>query len=196
MSDLRRLCATHSTRVAAAPTSSASAQPSAHVFRSVAVPLIVRQEDALSSSVPENASPSPILAPPRQRLIVAEITCLLCARPVGIVTTEHWPPRGPVAFRPAGSPIARQVAAIWRLRCPVCGGNTAVDDLTERTVRCEDPADWQADVPRRGRPPKSLVDVHEDDNADTSEEPDGFAETTITCQIAAHWLRVDRRGCA
>src|SRR5256885_6943323 len=33
----------------------------------------------------------------------------------------------------------------------------SVDELTVRTVRLEAPIDWQADSPRRGRPPKWLV---------------------------------------
>jgi hypothetical protein len=144
----------------------------------------------LSSSVHENASPPLTPSPLRQRLITAEITCLLCARPVGIVTAEHWPPRGPATFRSADSPIERQIAAIWRLRCLICGGNTAVDELTVRTVRREDPADWQADAPRRGRPPRSLVERRQADAADIAEEPGVPAKTTSTCQIAAHWLRL------
>jgi len=49
------------------------------------------------------------------------------------------------------------LANIWRLRCPVCGGNTAADEITVRTIRLEGPTDWKADRPRRGRPPKRLV---------------------------------------
>ena len=62
-------------------------------------------------------------------------------------------------FQPADSSTARPLANIWRLRCPVCGGNTAADEVTVRTVRLEDPTDWEADRPRRGRPPKRLVEL-------------------------------------
>ncbi len=104
-----------------------------------------------------NVSSSPAPPPRRQRLVVAEITCLLCARPVGTARADRWPPTGPVLFQPAGSSTARSLPTIWRLRCPVCGGNTAADDITVRTVRLEGPTDWKADRPRRGRPPKWLV---------------------------------------
>jgi len=75
----------------------------------------------------------PTLSPARpspQRVIVAEVTWLLCARPL---------------------------AAWWRLRCSVCGGNTAGSELVVRTARLVLPTDWQNERPRRGRPPKQLA---------------------------------------
>jgi hypothetical protein len=114
-------------------------------------------EDALLSSQPVNVPSSPAPVPPCQRMFVAEIACLLCARPVGTARANRWPPTGLVLFQPASSSTASPLATIWRLRCPVCGGNTAVNELTVRTVRLEAPIDWQADRPRLGRPPKWLV---------------------------------------
>jgi hypothetical protein len=124
-------------------------------------PPIVIQESDLSSTQPVNEFPHSASAPQRQTLYVAEIACLLCARPVGTATSASWPPSGPVLFRSADSLVDCQVPAIWRMRCPVCGGNTAVDELATRTVRTEGPTDWQADPPRRGRPPKWLVQLRE-----------------------------------
>jgi arylsulfatase A-like enzyme len=40
--------------------------------------------------------------------------------------------------------------SLWRLRCPICGGNTAATDVQVRTVRVGLPSDWQSDRPRRG----------------------------------------------
>jgi len=111
----------------------------------------------LPSPQPVNDSSSPAPKPERQRQFVAEITCLPCGRPVGTARADRWPPTGPVLFQPAGSSTARRVPTIWRLRCPACGGNTAVDEITVRTVRIEGPTDWKADSPRRGRPPKWLA---------------------------------------
>jgi hypothetical protein len=111
----------------------------------------------LPSSQPDNAPSSPILAPRRQRLFVAEIVCLLCARPAGTARVDRWPPAGLLSFRPADSSVERQLTSITGLRCLFCGGSTAVDEVTERTVRLEGPTDWQAASPRRGRPPKWLV---------------------------------------
>ena len=92
-----------------------------------------------------------------RRVMVAEITCLLCARTIGTATADTWPPASPVLFQPIGSRTVRVVAAWWRVRCPDCGGNTVVSELVARTVRCESPADWSAERPRRGRPPNWLV---------------------------------------
>jgi hypothetical protein len=60
------------------------------------------------------------------------------------------------------------LANIWRLRCPVCGGNTAADEVTVRSVRLEGPTDWKADRPRRGRPPKWLVEQRQADASDAA----------------------------
>ncbi len=98
----------------------------------------------MSSPQPLNIPSSPAPKPERQPLFIAEIACLPCAT-------------GPVLFQPAGLSTARPLANIWRLRCPVCGGNTAADEITVRTVRLEGPTDWKADSPRRGRPPKWLA---------------------------------------
>ena len=69
--------------------------------------------------------------PPR-RHVVAEVTCLLCARLVGTVIADRWPPGGPVRFQPAGASSAHILAAWWRLRCSVCGGNTAASEFLSR----------------------------------------------------------------
>jgi hypothetical protein len=105
---------------------------------------------------PDDAS-STFPRPRQQRLVVAEIACLLCARPVGIMTSDRWPPTGAVVFQAAGSRAVTPLAAWRRMRCPICGGNTEVAELTVRKVRFERPMDWQSDRPRRGRPPKWLV---------------------------------------
>jgi hypothetical protein len=151
------------------------------------------QEDALSSPLPENVPPSARPAPQRQRLFVAEITCLLCGRQVGTARAERWPPAGSVLFRSVDSSIEGQVATISRLRCPVCGGNTTVDELTEHTVRVESPTEWQDESKRRGRPPKWLVELRKANEPDSAEESDVPPDPDTTCLIAAHWQRAGER---
>jgi hypothetical protein len=112
---------------------------------------------------PEPAQPvqSSSSAPPSaryQRIFVAVITCRLCARPVGTARSHQWPPNAPILFQPADSPSASLVVAWWRLRCGMCGGNTAVTELTTRTIRVEQSIDWRSEQPCRGRPPKWLVE--------------------------------------
>ena len=98
---------------------------------------------------------------------------------------ESWPPSGPVVFRPADSSTERQLPAISRLRCPLCGGNTVVDELDVRTLRLEAPIDWQAERPRRGRPPKWLVQQRQADESDTAGESGEPLGATNTRQSAA-----------
>jgi hypothetical protein len=97
---------------------------------------------------PDPPTPTSTSATPRRKqVIVAELACLMCARPVGIATTDSGPPQGPVRFKPAKSATIHRLATWWRLRCPTCGGNTAATELVVRTVRLEPPTDWQADRP-------------------------------------------------
>jgi hypothetical protein len=110
----------------------------------------------LANELTTSCSPPP--SPRYQRFFVAEITCLLCARPVGTTRSNRWPPIGPILFQPADSNSANLLLAWWRVRCEMCGGNTAATELTTRTVRVEQPIDWRAERPRRGRPPKWLVE--------------------------------------
>jgi hypothetical protein len=53
-------------------------------------------------------------------------------------------------FQPAGSSSARLLAAWWRLRFPVCGGNTMVSDLLVRTIEPRPPAAAPAAHPESG----------------------------------------------
>jgi hypothetical protein len=41
----------------------------------------------------------------------------------------------------------------------VCGGNTAAAEIETRIVRLEPLVDWREQRPRRGRPPKRLVEL-------------------------------------
>jgi hypothetical protein len=91
-------------------------------------------------------------------VFVAEITCLLCGRETGTAIAECWPPTGPILFQPPDAQKVTVVRAWWRFRCAVCGGNTAVDEISTRMVRLEPAIDWREVRPRRGRPPKWLLE--------------------------------------
>ena len=98
------------------------------------------------------------VAPVRRRVFVAEIVCVLCGREAGIAVAEHWPPTGPILFQPPDKQAATHLHAWWRLRCAVCGGNTAANEVATRTVRLEPAIDWREVRPPRGRPPKWLLE--------------------------------------
>jgi len=89
-------------------------------------------------------------------VFVADITCILCSREIGIAVAPNWPPVISVLVQLEGSAVLRRIA-LDRLRCPDCGGNSAPSEVTTRLLRHERPIDWQEEQPRRGRPPRWLV---------------------------------------
>lgn len=90
-------------------------------------------------------------------VFVADIACILCSRTVGTAIDRRWPPIVSVLFQFVGTNVLRRVE-LSRLRCPDCGGNTSAAEVTARMLRRESAIDWQRDQPRRGRPPKWLVE--------------------------------------
>ena len=108
--------------------------------------------------IPESAYSANEFSSPATVVFVAEITCILCAREVGIAVDRRWPPVGTVLIQPVGSKILSRVE-LHRLRCPDCGGNTSTEEVTIRLLRRERPIDWKREErPRRGRPPKWFVE--------------------------------------
>lgn len=99
----------------------------------------------------------PAVAQRRTRLII-ELSCVLCGRDLGVLESDAWPAYGAVVLRRKGfEPV---MVADWRrLRCAVCGGAAFPDEITSRLVRTEKPLDWDENKPRRGRPPKSVVEA-------------------------------------
>src|SRR5262249_13571290 len=84
------------------------------------------------SAGPDAISPTGSLtaAPVRCGVFVADIVCLLCGRHAGTATAQRWPPNGPILFQPPDAQTATLIRAWWRVRCAVCGGNTAADEVT------------------------------------------------------------------
>jgi hypothetical protein len=78
--------------------------------------------------------------------VLAELKCYLCGALAG--SFEHE--QGTVSGL-----MARQQAA--RLRCKRCGGSLFIDQIDIVDRRFE-PVEWEDDGPRRGRPPKWLVE--------------------------------------
>jgi hypothetical protein len=75
-----------------------------------------------------------------------------------VLESDVWPAYGAVVLRRKGfDPV---VVADWRrLRCGACSGAAIPVDTTSRVVRTEKPLEWDEDKPRRGRPPKSVVEA-------------------------------------
>jgi hypothetical protein len=107
--------------------------------------------------IPESVYRSVELPATKTPVFAAEIACLMCSRTVGIAVDTRWPPVSAVLFRVEGSTLFRRIP-LHQLRCWECGGNTAPAEVSIRTLRREDPLDWQNEIPHRGRPPRWLVE--------------------------------------
>ncbi len=88
---------------------------------------------------------------------VAELNCLLCGRGQGSLEAGTWPPRGTALLRRSGAEEPAPIADWGSLRCDLCGGAVMVVEVTRQALRSEVRVDWDAERPRRGRPPKLLV---------------------------------------
>lgn len=100
---------------------------------------------------------SPTGAPPTARTTyVAELQCFLCGTPAGAFESDRKPLPAHGVWRPS-SGAARRVADWRQLRCARCGGALYAESI-EAVVHADEAEDLQREVPRRGRPPKWLIE--------------------------------------
>ena len=91
--------------------------------------------------------------------ITVEFGCLMCSREFGTLVCTAIPVSGAVTIQqPGGFRIEVSVEQLRYLRCASCGGSILPTEITREEVRVEGRIDWSKDRPRRGRPPKWLVD--------------------------------------
>ncbi len=107
-----------------------------------------------ANSAAPAAHPQPIV----QISYVGELICHLCGRTAGIVQSEQQPLPATVRFTALGSDHSVTVLNWRRLRCAHCGGSLLLDDLEEIRRRVEPVNAFEEERPRRGRPPKWLVE--------------------------------------
>jgi hypothetical protein len=89
--------------------------------------------------------------------VLADLKCYMCGASAGSLERERGSPAGRMAIERGGK---LGTIAVWdtsRLRCPRCGGSIYVDQV-EIVDRRVEPIEWEDDGPRRGRPPKWLVE--------------------------------------
>ena len=94
-------------------------------------------------------SPEQVVAPAfnkpqRRTFFVADLKCYMCGATAGSIERE----------RESNTP---DILYSGRVRCPRCGGSVYVDqvEIVERRI---EPIEWEDEGPRRGRPPKWLVE--------------------------------------
>jgi hypothetical protein len=89
--------------------------------------------------------------------VLADLKCYLCGATAGSIEREQGSKTPRVAFEQAGSVGSIGAWEASRVRCPRCGGSVYVDQV-EIVDRRTEPLEWEDDGPRRGRPPKWLVE--------------------------------------
>jgi hypothetical protein len=100
--------------------------------------------------------------PTRQTFVVADLKCYLCGAVAGSIEREQTPtlvhgaPR-PVVLRRAEGSQPNLIKDWRRLRCERCAGPLFLDE-TDVIVRRSEDYNWNDERPRRGRPPKRLVE--------------------------------------
>ena len=88
---------------------------------------------------------------------LAELQCFLCGTLAGSIEADRkpLPPYG--IWHPAGAGPVQRVADWRQLRCNRCGGALYAESI-EAVVRHTDDDELRKEAPRRGRPPKWLVE--------------------------------------
>jgi hypothetical protein len=88
---------------------------------------------------------------------LAELQCFLCGSPAGSIESDRkpLPPHG--LWHPAGGGQAERIADWRQIRCGRCGGALLAESI-EAVVRHEETEELRREIPRRGRPPKWLVE--------------------------------------
>jgi len=109
---------------------------------------------------PEQANPW--MKPERRTFFVADLKCYMCGSVSGSIESEQsltgaTQTGSPVYLRQAGRDQAVQIDSWRRLRCDRCGGPLFLDETDVITRRYEE-YNWLDERPRRGRPPKRLIE--------------------------------------
>jgi hypothetical protein len=94
---------------------------------------------------------------PGRTVYLAELQCFLCGSQVGSIETDRkpLPPYG--IYHPVNGAKPQRVADWRSLRCNRCGGALYTENV-EAVIRHTEPEELRREAPRRGRPPKWLVE--------------------------------------
>jgi hypothetical protein len=95
--------------------------------------------------------------PDVRTFLVADVKCYMCGAISGTIESERQPLPRSVQFQKTGEKQAFPVLDWHRLRCIRCNGPIYLDDTRVVTRRFEN-YNWLEERPRRGRPPKRLIE--------------------------------------
>jgi len=97
---------------------------------------------------------------------VAELQCFLCGSSAGSIETDRKPLPPSGIWHPAADGRPTRVADWHQLRCNRCGGALFAESI-DVVARSDDDDALRREVPRRGRPPKWLVEQRRRDREST-----------------------------
>jgi hypothetical protein len=96
--------------------------------------------------------------PQRLTVFVADLKCYLCGTVAGSIESEQAPAaQRTVLLREPGKVKAAPVLDWRQMRCVRCGGPLYLDE-SDVVTRRVDEYNWTDERPRRGRPPKRLIE--------------------------------------
>jgi DNA-directed RNA polymerase subunit RPC12/RpoP len=97
------------------------------------------------------------MQPTIRTYVLADLKCYMCGATAGSIERERSSNPSMVSLERSGHVGLIGPWETSRLRCPRCGGSVYVDQV-EIVDRRIEPIEWEDDGPRRGRPPKWLVE--------------------------------------
>jgi DNA-directed RNA polymerase subunit RPC12/RpoP len=111
-------------------------------------------------SRPGSDANTELQSPKRERVLTAVLQCHLCAETCGVLESPASRGLTPVARFTSADGSLSQLVAWQRLRCPRCSSRSLfVGELEIVTRRTEAPVEMDPEPPRRGRPPRWLVEL-------------------------------------
>ena len=103
----------------------------------------------------------------------ADVTCYHCGNVSGVVRKDKDAPNATVAFLARGAEAEVTLSSRTAIRCARCNGPTFFDEFQSRQIVVSD--GLFDDLPRRGRPPKRLVEQRRAQQAQREQEQRGAA---------------------
>src|SRR6185503_18298103 len=94
---------------------------------------------------------------PARTAYQAELQCFLCGSLAGAIESDRKPLPADGLWYPAGGGSAVPMADWRHMRCNRCGGALFAESV-DMVVRHDESEELRREVPRRGRPPKWLVE--------------------------------------